>query len=340
MIKTEDKFVNDIIVKDNGGNLTHINKIYNRGTIYWGNDTPPAPPFTGIRGTANVTSQTINGAIYYNGTTHNIDVDANGNWEIEENNYIYDTYRFSRSNNITSIDFRNTIWGTYPNTAAGVSPFGGMFDSGGRYNNLRDIYFDFTGQDTQNIIVKGSLFRNLNNCSIHGLGTFVWSGEFTSATPGGEDFIHLFTFREHTVNRPSIVGTYDIRGIDTTGLTDMDESQIKRYYRPTDNYGNWTHYAIGNYCTTWIVGNLEIHWSGSLGGCSRCTTLYCTSPTPPSLNRTGTYGIHALNWMTYFTSLQNIYVPVGHLSDYTNASVWSNYASLMSEQDAPDPLTI
>ena len=120
----------------------------------------------------------------------------------------------------------------------------------------------------------------------------------------------------------------------------MDESTIYQYYRPTNAYGNWHNFANGIYCSTWIVGNLEIHNINSMGGCTRCETLYCTTSTPPSLGRTGTYGVTALNWLTRFIGLHNIYVPVGSLAAYQNAAGWSDRANIISELEAPAPLSI
>lgn len=335
MIRTSGNFTNDIII-----NNTHINRIYNNGEIYWGNDYTPAPPvptWHGIRGTANVTSRTLSNAIVFNGTNHNVEVDENGNWEIEVNEPIYATaYSLCNSNNITSIDFRNTIWAT--RSQSNHDAFGNLFFSG-NVSNLHDIYFDFTGQNTNDMCLDSGIFSALSNCRLHGLGTFNWHGEINVSNTTSK---HTFSLREF--NRNGIIGTLDLRGLDTTSITDQDVSSISHTALSFDwSYGYWYLFPNSARFDTFIIGGLEIQtnyftaWSGPSNS---CTTLYCTSPTPPSLSRTGTHGLTCYNWLNNLSQLQHIYVPTGCLSAYQNDPDWSAKASIMSELDAPDPLTI
>lgn len=72
MIRTSGNFTNDIII-----NNTHINRIYNKGEIYWGNDAPSTPPTPThlIHGTC---SRTANANIVINGeTSQQTDVEVN-----------------------------------------------------------------------------------------------------------------------------------------------------------------------------------------------------------------------------------------------------------------------
>lgn len=297
------------------------------------------PTFYGIRGTANVTSTTLTGAISFNDTKYDVNVDENGKWEIEYNDPIYTSSNarsLCNSNNITSIDFRNTIWATRSQT--NKDTFGNLFFDGS-VSNLQDVYFDFTGQNTNDMCLESGIFSALTNCRIHGFGTLNWSGEIDVSNTTSR---HVFSLREF--NRKSFIGTLDLRGIDTTSITDQDVSSIHQTALSFDwTYGYW--YAFPNYvhCDTIIIGSLEIqtNYFTSWSGPSRyCKTLYCTSPTPPSLSRTGAHGLTCYNWLKNLSSLQNIYVPVGCLEAYQNAPEWSTKASIMSEKEAPDPLSI
>ncbi len=71
MIRTSGNFTNDIII-----NNTHINRIYNNGEIYWGNEptsTPPTPTHL-IHGTSRYSS---NFNIKLNGQNVEVTVDSN-----------------------------------------------------------------------------------------------------------------------------------------------------------------------------------------------------------------------------------------------------------------------
>lgn len=299
--------------------------------------TSPTPTWHGIRGTANVASTTLSDAIIFNGTNHNVEVDENGNWEIEENNPIYTTGNsLCNSNSITSIDFRDTIWAT--RSQSNTDTFGNLFFSGS-VSNLHDIYFDFTGQDTNDMCLESGIFSALTNCRIHGFGTFNWYGEINVNNTTSK---HTFSLREF--NRNGIIGTLDLRGLDTTSITDQDVSSINRTALSFDwTYGYWYNFPNNARCDTIIIGGFEIQtnyftaWNGPR---SYCTTLYCTTSTPPSLSRTGAHGLTCYNWLNKLTNLQNIYVPTGCLAAYQNDSDWSVKASIMSELDAPDPLSI
>ena len=296
-------YVNDIVI-----NGTHINRIYNKGEIYWGNDNYTKPSWHGIRGTANVTSTILTNAISFNDTKYNVYVDENGKWEIEYNDQIYtssNSTSLCNSNNITSIDFRNIIWATRSDTNRDT--FGNLFFSG-NVSNLKDVYFDFTGQDTNDMCLDSGIFSALTNCRLHGLGTL------------------------------------DLRGIDTTSITDQDVSSIHNTALSFDwTYGYWYLFPNNVHCDTIIIGSLEIqtnYFTSWNGPASYCKTLYCTSQTPPSLSRTGANGLTCYNWLNRLSTLQNIYVPVGCLEAYQNDPDWSAKASIMSEKEAPDPLSI
>ena len=297
------------------------------------------PTFYGIRGTANVTSTTLSNAISFNDTMHDVYVDENGKWEIEYNDQIYtssNVQSLCQSNNITSIDFRNTIWATRSHT--NKDTFNNLFFSGS-VSNLKDVYFDFTGQDTNNMCLESGIFSALNNCRIHGFGTLNWSGEIDVSNTTSK---HTFSLREF--NRNGIIGTLDLRGIDTTSITDQDVSSINRTALSFDwTYGYWYLFPNGVHCDTIIIGSLEIqtnYFTAWNGPSSYCKTLYCTSPTPPSLSRTGANGLTCYNWLKNLSNLQNIYVPVGCLDAYKNDPDWSVKSSIMSEKEAPDPLSI
>ena len=297
------------------------------------------PTFYGIRGTANVTSTTLTGAISFNDTNHDVHVDENGKWEIECNDPIYTSSNarsLCNSNNITSIDFRNTIWATRSQT--NKDTFGNLFFDGS-VSNLQDVYFDFTGQNTNDMCLESGIFSALTNCRIHGLGTLNWSGEIDVSNTTSK---HVFSLREF--NRKGIIGTLDLRGIDTTSITDQDVSSIYRTALSFDwTYGYWYLFPNYVYCDTIIIGSLEIqtdYFTSWYGPSDHCKTLYCTSPTPPSLSRTGAHGLTCYNWLRNLSTLQNIYVPVGCLDAYTNDPDWSAKASIISEKEAPDPLSI
>lgn len=326
MIRTSNKYLKYIFV-----NGTQINRVYNKGEIYWGNRPQPVQSFYGIRGKANVTSRTINNALYYNDSLHNIVVDENGNFEVEINDYVK-AEKICRSANITSLDLTRVKWALSPILATA-----GMFDSNGNYTSLRDVYFDFSWQDSENIQGFWSFLRGLTGgCRIHGLGTLKWTGPLVK---DGSRWTHCLCLREFTAG--NISGTLDIRGIDTTAVTDQPNTIWDPRYGLQNSYGYWYNFCGGGCnCDTWIVGNLEMHYIDQMYNARYCTTLYCTSTTPPSLNRTGANGVTAKNWLSKFTGLQNIYVPTGCLSVYQNAPLWSDRAAIMSEQDAPDPLSI
>ena len=331
---SQTQYVNDIVI-----NGTHINRIYNKGEIYWGNDNYTKPSWHGIRGTANVTSTILTNAISFNDTMYNVYVDENGKWEIEYNDQIYtssNTQSLCNSNNITSIDFRNTIWATRSDTNRDT--FGNLFFSG-NVSNLKDVYFDFTGQNTNDMCLDSGIFSALTNCRLHGLGTLNWSGEIDVSNTTSK---HTFSLREF--NRNGIIGTLDLRGIDTTSITDQDVSSIHNTALSFDwTYGYWYLFPNNVHCDTIIIGSLEIqtnYFTSWNGPASYCKTLYCTSQTPPSLSRTGANGLTCYNWLNRLSTLQNIYVPVGCLEAYQNDPNWSAKASIMSEKEAPDPLSI
>lgn len=307
---------------------TSASKVMLGDTQVW----PSLSQWYGIRGTTNVTSTTLSDALYYNSSLHDVEVDENGNFSIEINDYVT-AQKICRSSNITSIDLTRVKWSLSPSIA-----IDNLFDTGGNYTNLRDVYFDFSWQDSENIQGFWSLFRGLTGgCRIHGLGTLKWTGPIVK---DAGKWKHILCLRELSIE--NISGTLDIRGIDTSSITDQpnsiwDESQ----YGLQDIYGYWYNFCgYGCYCDTWIVGNLEMHYIYTMSNASRCKTLYCTSKTPPSLNRTGENSVTAKNWLSKFTGLQNIYVPVGCLEAYQNADLWRERADIMSEKDAPDPLSI
>ena len=315
---------------------TGVNGIPSGWTVV---DYGAQPTFYGIRGTANVTSTTLTGAISFNDTKYDVHVDENGKWEIEYNDPIYTSSNarsLCNSRNITSIDLRNTIWATRSQT--NKDTFNNLFFDGA-VSNLQDVYFDFTGQDTNDMCLESGIFSALTNCRIHGLGTLNWNGEIDVNNTTSK---HVFSLREF--NRNGIIGTLDLRGIDTTSITDQDVSSIHQTALSFDwTYGYWYIFPNNVYCDTIIVGSLEIqtdYFTAWYGPSSHCKTLYCTSPTPPSLSRTGAHGLTCYNWLRNLSSLQNIYVPVGCLEAYTNAPEWSTKASIMSEKEAPDPLSI
>lgn len=335
MIQIDDKYLKDL--KLNGSS---INRIYNDGSIYWGNVIAHTPSeWHGIRGTANVVSVTLNNAIYYNDTYHNVNVDKNGNWEIEENNPIYTAQGVCRNNTITSIDFTKVIW--QPITSRPADGWGTLDllfkrNTSGT-SGLTDVYFDFTGQDSEHMIGVSQFFGTLTNCRCHGLGTLKWSGEI-NITDSTRPY-KAFGLRELSNN---LIGTFDIRGIDTTSITDQDQTYMD-WLRTTWGYGLWYNFGIGLNCDTWIVGKFEIQSGNSMSfsyPSRNVKTLYCTSQIPPSLNRTGLTGTQCYDWLSQLSSLTNIYVPTGCLSSYQNASGWSNKASIMSEREAQDPLNI
>lgn len=319
MIKKADTLYVNKIMK---GGYT-INKIYNNGDIYWGNYVPP---FTGIRGTASVVSTTVSNALYYNNAYHNILVDANGNWEITLSEPLSSIgTNFIRNNVIVSIDFRNAVWSS-------TADLGGFCDT---FNAtaLRDVYFDFSNIDTSAFICGSSIFRYCPPaCQIHGFGTLRWT-----ALPAHVS-TNNFSLREFASKGFGENGTLDIRGYNTINITDDSPSNWGTY-PPSATYGFWYNFPQNCRCTTWIIGGLEIQYSG-INTANYVTTLYCTTQTPPSLDRTGANGMSAINYLSKMPNLQNIYVPIGCISTYQNASGWSDKASIISEREAPDPLTI
>lgn len=332
MIQTPNIYVNDIVL-----NNVHINRIYNKGEIYWGNQ--PAPPTRPnyVCGYANSLG-TFTNQIKINGIWRDITTDENGYWEIDLGNELVTEltenilYYALNGQHITVLDLRHVIYDE------SSFSFGNMFVSV-TPRNLTDIYFDFTGVDTTHCI-GGAWFRYLSGTHIHGLGTFKWSGPIDVSNGSTTN---NFTWREFNAISPSILGTFDIRGYDSTSITEQypNSPQVKvASFKPHQEYGIWYNAFKGAF-DTMIIGKLEKHYVlSSYNRNNAMTTLYCTSPIPPSLDRTGAQGMVCLNWLQDYPNLANIYVPTGCLSVYQNASTWSNYAHLMSEREAPDPLTI
>lgn len=335
----------DYIYETTGGELfinrimcngTQLNSILCNDQSYWGNGgvvpTPPPVDRNYICGYATQANTTYNQALYINNTSHTITTDANKYWELDFGDAPISslTENIIGTNVITSIDFRHA-------KIANNCDFTNMLVRA-NISYLQDIYFDFTNlTDTSLIKGAGAWFRQCAGTRIHGLGTFKWSGEIDTRN---SSTINNFYWREFCASS-GITGTFDIRGYDSTSITDQDpnSAQVKiASFTPSAYYGIWCNCFSGQY-DTFIIGNLEMHYINN-PNVTTCTTLYCTTQTPPSLNRTGTYGMQCLNYLQMYPNLQHIYVPTGCLSVYQNAPIWSNYASLMSEQDAPDPLTI
>ena len=326
-----DEQVNDIL---------HINRIYNRGEIYWGNTTPPTPPaptktntITG-KGRANVT---YTNALRINGQDWTVTTDSEGNFILQLNAPVYDItdgtadifYNgISGVNTITELDLTDLVYDNENGVSLGI-----LTNTRSNRAQLTDIWFDFRDLTKINRFSWNLRVNISNACYIHGLGTLnvVFPEGLTTAADQGK-----WCLREGS-NNGRWAGTFDIRGIDTHNV--IDWPRAGRY--PIDaSYGgfyNWPGNAC--YCDTLIIGNLEWPYN-RFSGWNRFTTLYCTTATPPSLDRTGLNGITAKNYVGAMTSLSHIYVPTGCLAAYQNASTWSNYANKMSELDAPDPMTI
>ena len=316
-----------------GGEL-FINRIMCNDQSYWGNGgvvpTPPPVDRNYICGYATQANTTYSNILYINNTSHTITTDANKYWELD----LADTPISSlsediiKTNAITSIDFRHAKF-------ANNCDFTNMLVRN-NISYLQNIYFDFTNlTDTSLIRCQGAWFRMCAGTRIHGLGTFKWTGPIDVTSDTKNFFLREFC------NSSGIAGTLDLRGYDTSAITDQNPNSSKvKYasYPPSSEWGIWYNCFFGQY-DTFIIGNLEMHYINN-PNVTTCTTLYCTTQTPPSLGRTGTYGMQCLNYLQMYPNLQHIYVPTGCLSVYQNAPIWSNYASLMSEQDAPDPLTI
>ena len=306
----------------------------------------PTPDRNVIYGTVNVSSGnfTISNAIYINRQAFDVYIKEDKSFELDlgsisianffdtngDANDIFKQNSSQLHTYITTIDFRNASFDPY-------CEFSNMFCFSS-LPYLTDVYFDFSNTDTSNFCCGGAIFRQLRStASVHGFDTLRWSGPIVadSNSPTGW---HAFAFREYS--QQGVGGVLDLRGFDTTSLTDQNMSTITEWYKPTSYYGFWNNFTQSATYHTWIIGNLEIQKTLTATGLSNIRTVYCTSQTPPSLGRTGTYGAPACDYISQFNNLQNIYVPTGCLSVYQNAPVWSNYASLMSELDAPDPLSI
>ena len=331
MIRTSDKYVNDIII-----NGDHINRIYLNGDIYWGNEpVPPAPTKTNTVKGKGVPNTVYNNALRINSQDYSVTTNAEGYFTLQLDTPVYnitggtcDIFYNTSPNTISELDLRDLVY----DNENGVDL---LILTNIRQNKaaLTDVWFDFT--DLTNITMFSFTCRmNItNNFYIHGLGTL--NAVFPQA-PNANTVPEGWSLREGSSNG-YWNGTLDIRGIDTRNA--IDWPRVGSY--PADAmYGtfyNWP--GTRCHCDTLIIGNLEWPYD-YFRGWNYFKTLYCTSTTPPSLDRTGQYGITAKNYISAMSALTTIYVPTGCLSAYQNASIWSNYANKMSELDAPDPLTI
>ena len=330
MIQTSTKYLSDIIVND-----THINRIYNDGKIYWGNEPEPiAPTKTNIVRGKGVPNKIYTDAIRINRKDWTTTTDAEGNFTIQIDEPVYDItgktgdiFYNTSPYTISQLDLRDLVYDNVNGVDLAL-----ITNTRSSRAALTDLWFDFTDLTKINSFGFNCRVNVTNTFQIHGLGTL------NAVFPLAPDSTTLpdWNLREGS-SWNGWHGTLDIRGIDTRNV--IDWPRVGRY-PPDSMYGafhNWP--GTQCYCDTWIIGNLEWPYS-SFSGWNTHTTLYCTSTTPPSLDRTGQYGITAKNYLSAMTSLQNIYVPTGCLSVYQNAPIWSDYANKMSELNAPDPLTI
>lgn len=331
MIQTSTNYVNDIII-----NNTQINRIYLNAEVYWGGVLPPPTPAktNTVKG-KGVPNTVYSSALRINRQDHAVTTDADGYFTLQLDTPVYDItggtgdiFYNTSPTTISELDLRDLVYDN--ENGVDLSLF-----TNTRYNKaaLTDVWFDFT--DLTNITKFGFNCRTniTSNFYIHGLGTL--NVTFPQA-PDASTIPADWSLREGS-SGGRWNGTLDIRGIDTRNVIDWPRVGS---YPPDAAYGafyNWPGYNC--YCDTLIIGNLEWPYN-SFNGWNRFNTLYCTSTTPPSLDRTGLYGITAKNYISAMSALTTIYVPTGCLSAYQNASVWSNYANKMSELDAPDPLTI
>ena len=296
-----------------------------------------------ISGTTSSANRTYTNALRINGVYHDVVTDANGDFtcELANDEFAYPgngaSYGDLLSGNsdfrtqLLSIDFTNMQYAQYVDLS-------NMF-CWSPTPNLQHVYFDFSKAVQSSFACGGGFLRQLPaNSRVHGLGTLRWSDTIHTDS----NFISGYacmSFREFAQN--TIVGTFDIRGIDTTRITDQSYSGLPQAYNPSSFQGPYYNFIQRARFDTLIIGNYEVQNTNISGSyLNNITTLYCTSQTPPSLNRTGANGLVAQNYVSKLTGLQNIYVPTGCLSVYQNAPIWSQYANLMSELDAPNPLTI
>lgn len=157
MIQKSDKYVNDIIINNN-----HINRIYNKGEIYWGNDAtsiPPTPTHL-LHGTTTLTgSGTFNIGINntYYAATKNVPVQYdNGEFWLDELPSSIGTIKnlvgmFWRLRHVTSIDEFNldtshcVDWRTAFGSAS-IASFGTISPDLTSCTSLRDCMNEFTGE--------------------------------------------------------------------------------------------------------------------------------------------------------------------------------------------------
>lgn len=330
MIQFDNKYLNDI--KFNGSS---VNRIYLDGEVYWGNDpngapVPPTPGSNTISGTASVTSTTISNALKINDVYYNVDVDNSGNWSLELTDPVNFLENCIQSNSLTSIDFRGVVYDTYCDLS-------NMFLSQ-QSRNLTDIYFDFSTSPNTNFMSTGGIFHQAN-ARVHGFGTLNWSGVLYQTNAWRQDptVQNCFSCREFFAQ--TLKGTIDIRGIDTKNITDSGWHVDNWTMTPNISQGYYHkmfYNGAGAQIDTVIIGYLKILETANnqIVNLTNTQTLYITTTDPTFLSNSG------FDYIAYFTGLQNIYVPVGSLNDYVNDSAWAPYISIMSEQNAPDPLTI
>lgn len=296
-----------------------------------------------ISGTTSSANRTYTNALRINGVYHDVVTDANGDFmfDLWSDKFAYPgngaSYGDLLSGNsdfrtqLLSIDFTNMQYAQYVDLS-------NMF-CWSPTPNLQHVYFDFSNAIQSSFACGGGFLRQLPaNSRVHGLGTLRWSDTIHTDSNfiGGYACMQFREFAQYTIS-----GTFDIRGIDTTRITDQSYSGLPQAYNPSSFQGPYYNFIQLARFDTLIIGNYEVQNTNISGSyLSNITTLYCTSQTPPSLNRTGANGLVAQNYVSKLTGLQNIYVPTGCLSVYQNAPIWSQYANLMSELDAPNPLTI